>query len=41
MKERESLETRCVESFLMVYVCVCLVAISNRCQKTVSLPKKG
>jgi hypothetical protein len=31
-KERECLETRCAESFLVVYVCI--LAISNKCQKT-------
>jgi hypothetical protein len=36
--ESESLETRCVESLLVVYVCV--LAISSRCQKTVPPPVK-
>jgi hypothetical protein len=35
-RERESLETRCVESLLVAYMCV--LAISNGCQKTVPLP---
>jgi hypothetical protein len=32
-RERAGLETRCVESLLVVYLC--LLAISSRCQKTV------
>ena len=39
MRERKSLETHCVESLLVVYVCV--LAISNRCQKTVPPPIRG
>jgi hypothetical protein len=38
-REMESLERRCVASLLVVYVCV--LAISNRCQKTVPLPIRG
>jgi hypothetical protein len=38
-KERENLETRCVERLLFVYVCV--FAISNRCPKDSSSAHKG
>jgi len=38
-KEREDLETRCVERLLVVYVCV--LAISNRCPKDSSSAHKG
>jgi hypothetical protein len=31
-REREGLEARCVESFLVAYA-LCVLAISNRCQK--------
>jgi hypothetical protein len=39
-RERESLEPRCVESLLVVYL-PCVPAISDRCQKRVPVPIRG
>ena len=40
-EEKESLETCCVEILLVLNVCVCILVISTRCQRTVPLPIKG
>jgi hypothetical protein len=40
MTGRQSLETRWVES-LLVTICVCVLAISNRCSEDSSCARKG
>src|SRR3954463_7440256 len=37
----KSIETCCSESLFVLSVCVSILAISNRCQKTVLLPMRG